>query len=108
MSSSTLSSVSTPSLCLHFTYLEINSLVCLDGEDGESPSIHYLDTAAKLGQTAENICGDKCAIPRDLSQYEPSVSAGGATTNGSQINVDRGPPMARSSIFCISYMNNPN
>ena len=90
---------------LHFTYLEINPLVCLDGKDRGPPSVHYLDMAAKLDQTAESICGDKWAIPRDLSQYEPSASAGGATTKGSQINVYRGPPMARSSIFLINNQN---
>ena len=37
---------------LHFAYLEINPVIVLD--DG---SIHYLDTAAKLDQTAEFIRG---------------------------------------------------
>ena len=83
---------------LHVTYLEINSLVCLDVLGGESPSVHHLDMAAKLDQTAESICGDKWA----MSQYEPSASAGGATTKGSQINVYCGPLMARSFIFLIS------
>ncbi len=35
---------------LHFAYLEINPLVCLDGVDGKAPTIHYLDMAAKLDQ----------------------------------------------------------
>lgn len=35
---------------LHFAYLEINPLICLDGENGIPPTIHYLDMAAKLDQ----------------------------------------------------------
>jgi ATP citrate (pro-S)-lyase len=35
---------------LHFAYLEINPLICLDGENGKPPTIHYLDMAAKLDQ----------------------------------------------------------
>lgn len=35
---------------LHFAYLEINPLVCLDGVDGKAPTIYYLDMAAKLDQ----------------------------------------------------------
>ncbi|KAI6042003.1 ATP citrate lyase [Pisolithus marmoratus] len=48
---------------LHFAYLEINPLVVLD--DG---SIHYLDMAAKLDQTAEFICGPKWSIARDTTR----------------------------------------
>ncbi|KAG1721921.1 ATP citrate lyase, partial [Suillus lakei] len=63
---------------LHFAYLEINPLVVLD--DG---SIHYLDMAAKLDQTAESICGPKWApLP-----------------TGSKVNADRGPPMAWPAPF---------
>ncbi|KAG1839730.1 ATP citrate lyase [Suillus subalutaceus] len=76
---------------LHFAYLEINPLVVLD--DG---SIHYLDMAAKLDQTAESICGPKWAVARDLTVYE---SAPAATTTGSKINADRGPPMAWPAPF---------
>lgn len=35
---------------LHFTYLEINPLICLDGVNGKPPTIYYLDMAAKLDQ----------------------------------------------------------
>jgi ATP citrate (pro-S)-lyase len=38
---------------LHFAYLEINPLICLDGVDGKPPTIHYLDMAAKLDQVRE-------------------------------------------------------
>jgi ATP citrate (pro-S)-lyase len=76
---------------LHFAYLEINPLVVLD--DG---SIHYLDMAAKLDQTAESICGPKWAVARDLTVYE---TAAASTTTGSKINADRGPPMAWPAPF---------
>lgn len=77
---------------LHFAYLEINPLICLDGVNGAPPTIHYLDMAAKLDQTAESICGPKWAIARDLSVYE---GAGAATSKGKTVTADRGPPMVR-------------
>lgn len=40
---------------LHFAYLEINPLVCLDGINGQPPAIHYLDMAAKLDQVTQSI-----------------------------------------------------
>jgi ATP citrate (pro-S)-lyase len=76
---------------LHFAYLEINPLICLDAVDGKAPTIHYLDMAAKLDQTAESICGDKWAIARDLAQYE----SGPALATSNKITTDRGPPMVR-------------
>lgn len=77
---------------LHFAYLEINPLICLDAVDGGQPTIHYLDMAAKLDQTAESICGPKWAVARDLSIYEPGI----ATTGGKgKVSADRGPPMVR-------------
>ena len=76
---------------LHFAYLEINPLVCLDGENGAQPTVHYLDMAAKLDQTAESICGDKWAIARDLT--DPATGGSGPVSKGSKVNVDRGPPM---------------
>ncbi|KAG2143523.1 ATP citrate lyase [Suillus bovinus] len=76
---------------LHYAYLEINPLVVLD--DG---TIHYLDMAAKLDQTAESICGPKWAVARDLTVYE---SAPVAVTAGSKINADRGPPMVWPAPF---------
>ncbi|KDQ10996.1 hypothetical protein BOTBODRAFT_35757 [Botryobasidium botryosum FD-172 SS1] len=71
---------------LHFAYLEINPLICLDGENGKPPTIHYLDMAAKLDQTAESILGSKWAIARDTTVYDPKTSQ-------SAIGADRGPPM---------------
>jgi ATP citrate (pro-S)-lyase len=76
---------------LHFAYLEINPLICLDGENGGEPTIHYLDMAAKLDQTAESICGPKWSIARDLSVYEAGSQA--TTTKGKPVSADRGPPM---------------
>ena len=74
---------------LHFAYLEINPLVCLDAVDGGQPTIHYLDMAAKLDQTAESICGPKWAIARDLSVYETAPQS----SKGKSVSADRGPPM---------------
>ncbi|KAH7105232.1 ATP-citrate synthase [Auriculariales sp. MPI-PUGE-AT-0066] len=74
---------------LHFAYLEINPLICLDGVNGAAPTIHYLDMAAKLDQTADFICGPKWAIARD-------TSTGTAT---SVVGADRGPPMVWPAPF---------
>ncbi|KAJ3531896.1 hypothetical protein NM688_g7504 [Phlebia brevispora] len=82
---------------LHFAYLEINPLICLDGENGGEPTIHYLDMAAKLDQTAESICGPKWAIARDLTVYEPGAAA--MTSKGKAISADRGPPMVWPAPF---------
>ena len=76
---------------LHFAYLEINPLICLDAQPGQQPTIHYLDMAAKLDQTAESICGPKWAIARDLTVYEPGAQ--GTTGNRKTVSADRGPPM---------------
>ncbi|OCH88544.1 ATP-citrate synthase [Obba rivulosa] len=82
---------------LHFAYLEINPLICLDGVNGGAPTIHYLDMAAKLDQTAESICGPKWAIARDLSVYESGSQA--TTTKGVSVSADRGPPMVWPAPF---------
>lgn len=74
---------------LHFAYLEINPLICLDAEAGGEPTVHYLDMAAKLDQTAESICGPKWAVARDLSVYEPAA----AVVAKKGVSADRGPPM---------------
>jgi ATP citrate (pro-S)-lyase len=71
--------------------LEINPLVCLDAADGGQPTIHYLDMAAKLDQTADSICGPKWAMARDLSVYETGSAR--AVTQSKSISADRGPPM---------------
>ncbi|KII84583.1 hypothetical protein PLICRDRAFT_45956 [Plicaturopsis crispa FD-325 SS-3] len=81
---------------LHFAYLEINPLICLDAVDGGQPTIHYLDMAAKLDQTAESICGPKWAVARDLSVYETGPAT---STKGKSISADRGPPMVWPAPF---------
>ncbi|CAG8573781.1 9550_t:CDS:10, partial [Acaulospora colombiana] len=81
---------------LHFAYLEINPLVCLDGANGNPPTIHYLDMAAKLDQTADFICGPKWAIARDLSVYDQAATA--AAKKGA-VGADRGPPMVWPAPF---------
>ncbi|EJD54758.1 ATP-citrate synthase [Auricularia subglabra TFB-10046 SS5] len=80
---------------LHFAYLEINPLICLDGVNGAPPTIHYLDMAAKLDQTADFLCGPKWAIARDLSVYNPQAAA----AKGSVMGADRGPPMVWPAPF---------
>ncbi|KAI0696061.1 ATP-citrate synthase [Cerioporus squamosus] len=80
---------------LHFAYLEINPLVVLDGVNGGQPTLHYLDMAAKLDQTAESICGPKWAIARDLSVYDSQAT----TTKGKTVSADRGPPMVWPAPF---------
>ncbi|CCM06504.1 uncharacterized protein FIBRA_08774 [Fibroporia radiculosa] len=82
---------------LHFAYLEINPLICLDGVNGGAPTIHYLDMAAKLDQTAESICGPKWALARDLSVYESGSQA--ITSKGKSVSADRGPPMVWPAPF---------
>lgn len=84
---------------LHFAYLEINPLVCLDAVDGGQPTIHYLDMAAKLDQTADSICGPKWAIARDLSIYEPIAAP--AAVQSKAISADRGPPMVSFSLQAL-------
>ncbi|KAJ7730981.1 ATP-citrate synthase [Mycena maculata] len=78
---------------LHFTYLEINPLVCLDGGD-----IQFLDMAAKLDQVADSICGPMWAVARDLSLYEESFG-GAAAAKPAGIQADRGPPMVFPAPF---------
>ncbi|KAJ7751164.1 ATP-citrate synthase [Mycena olivaceomarginata] len=73
---------------LHFTYLEINPLVALEG--GE---IHFLDMAAKIDQTAESICGPMWAVARDLTLYEESFGGGAHAPTKAGVQTDRGPPM---------------
>ena len=73
-----------------FTYLEINPLVVIPNEDATSASVHFLDLAAKLDQTADFECGVKWAIARSpaaLGLTNIAPSAGGS------INIDAGPPM---------------
>lgn len=73
-----------------FTYLEINPLVVIPNEDATCASVHFLDLAAKLDQTADFECGVKWAIARSpaaLGLTNVAPSANGV------INIDAGPPM---------------
>lgn len=79
---------------LHFAYLEINPLVCLDGVNGGEPTIQFLDMAAKLDQTAESICGPKWSIARDVTAPGASGKSGSKV-----IGADRGPPMVWPAPF---------
>ncbi|MBW0531202.1 hypothetical protein O181_070917 [Austropuccinia psidii MF-1] len=74
---------------LHYTYLEINPLVCMESSDG-SPSILFLDMAAKLDQTADYLCGAKWAIARETSFIK---------SQSSKAFTDRGPPMVFPAPF---------
>ena len=76
-------------------------MICLDAVDGGEPTIHYLDMAAKLDQTAESICGPKWAVARDLSVYEPGTA--GTTASKGKVSADRGPPMVRLLILVSLY-----
>lgn len=77
---------------LHFAYLEINPLICLDATPTSPPQIHYLDMAAKLDQTADFICGPKWAIARDTSDTSSAIKGG-------KVQSDRGPPMTFPAPF---------
>lgn len=68
-----------------FTYLEINPLVVVPNETGAS--VHYLDLAAKLDQTAEFEAGTKWAVARSPK------SLGMEVETPTKIGVDNGPPM---------------
>ncbi|KAJ1915839.1 ATP citrate lyase subunit 1 [Mycoemilia scoparia] len=83
---------------LHFTYLEINPLVVLPAqEEGQPPSVIYLDLAAKLDQTAEFEAGPKWAIARSNKALygHSSADPAGASADaaGASSQVDLGPPM---------------
>ena len=80
---------------LHFAYLEINPLICLDGVNGGEPIVQFLDMAAKLDQTAESICGPKWAIARDVSVGTETS----AKPAGKVVGADRGPPMVWPAPF---------
>lgn len=73
-----------------FTYLEINPLVVIPNEDASSASVHFLDLAAKLDQTADFECGVKWAIARSPASLGLTNVAPAA---GDKVNVDAGPPM---------------
>ncbi|KAK7733074.1 beta subunit of ATP citrate lyase [Cytospora paraplurivora] len=73
-----------------FTYLEINPLVVIPNEDATSASVHFLDLAAKLDQTADFECGVKWAIARSPAAL--GMTSISPTAHGT-INIDAGPPM---------------
>ncbi|KAK4162189.1 hypothetical protein QBC43DRAFT_356221 [Cladorrhinum sp. PSN259] len=72
-----------------FTYMEINPLVVIPNEDATSASVHFLDLAAKLDQTADFECGVKWAIARSPAALGIVASA---NANGA-VNIDAGPPI---------------
>ena len=63
---------------LNFTYLEINPLVVIESE--KAISIHYLDLAAKIDQTADFECGSlwakglQAAYPNAKSRSGPTLT----------------------------------
>jgi len=69
--------------------MEINPLVVIPNEDATSASVHFLDLAAKLDQTADFECGVKWAIARSPAALGITAPT---TANGS-INIDAGPPI---------------
>ncbi|KAK4202566.1 putative ATP-citrate synthase [Triangularia verruculosa] len=72
-----------------FTYMEINPLVVIPNEDATSASVHFLDLAAKLDQTADFECGVKWAIARSPAALGITAPS---TANGA-VNIDAGPPI---------------
>ncbi|KAJ1678708.1 ATP citrate lyase subunit 1, partial [Spiromyces aspiralis] len=88
---------------LQFTYLEINPLVVLPGQNGQPPQVIYLDLAAKLDQTAEFEVGPKWAVARaDINLYASAKPAADAAAPKDSAKgtpeivtsqVDLGPPM---------------
>jgi ATP citrate (pro-S)-lyase len=72
-----------------FTYLEINPLVVIPNEDATSASVHFLDLAAKLDQTADFECGVKWAIARSPA----ALGITAPTTSNGTVNIDAGPPI---------------
>jgi len=72
-----------------FTYLEINPLVVIPNEDATSASVHFLDLAAKLDQTADFECGVKWAIARSPA----ALGLTNVVSKNGAVSVDAGPPM---------------
>jgi ATP citrate (pro-S)-lyase len=70
-------------------YLEINPLVVIPNANATSASVHFLDLAAKLDQTAEFECGVKWAIARSPAALGIALP----TSKDSKVTVDAGPPM---------------
>ncbi|KAH6621412.1 hypothetical protein B0J18DRAFT_480979 [Chaetomium sp. MPI-SDFR-AT-0129] len=72
-----------------FTYLEINPLVVIPNEDATSASVHFLDLAAKLDQTADFECGVKWAIARSPA----ALGITAPTSSSGAVSIDAGPPI---------------
>lgn len=72
-----------------FTYLEINPLVVIPNENATSASVHFLDLAAKLDQTADFECGVKWAIARSPA----ALGLTNVVSKSGSVSVDAGPPM---------------
>ncbi|KAJ0124635.1 hypothetical protein N8I77_005636 [Diaporthe amygdali] len=72
-----------------FTYLEINPLVVIPNENATSASVHFLDLAAKLDQTADFECGVKWAIARSPA----ALGLTNVAAKAGSVSVDAGPPM---------------
>jgi len=72
-----------------FTYLEINPLVVVPNADATSATVHFLDLAAKLDQTADFECGVKWAIARSPA----ALGLTNVAPSGGAVNIDAGPPM---------------
>lgn len=72
-----------------FTYLEINPLVVIPNENATSASVHFLDLAAKLDQTADFECGVKWAIARSPA----ALGLTNVASKSGSVSVDAGPPM---------------
>lgn len=72
-----------------FTYLEINPLVVIPNENATSASVHFLDLAAKLDQTADFECGVKWAVARSPA----ALGLAAVASKAGSVNVDAGPPM---------------
>lgn len=82
---------------LHYTYLEINPLVCQDDPKTGKAKIAFLDMAAKLDQTADYLCGAKWAVARDVASSSSDAKAAGG--KGGRVQADRGPPMVFPAPF---------
>jgi ATP citrate (pro-S)-lyase len=72
------------------SYLEINPLVVIPNKEATSASVHFLDLAAKLDQTAEFECGVKWAVARSNSALGLPVLD---SAKDGKVSIDAGPPM---------------
>jgi ATP citrate (pro-S)-lyase len=73
----------------YIRYLEINPLVVIPNKEATSASVHFLDLAAKLDQTAEFECGVKWAVARSANALGLPV----LQSKEPKVTIDAGPPM---------------